>query len=64
MPYEPEGLGRKEREVRRGGLAVHALAELFFKAGFHGPESGFEIDVVGDFLDDLFVGDDAVMATP
>ena len=62
MPYEPEGLGRKEREVRRGGWSVHALAELFFKAGFHGPESGFEVDVVGDFLDDLFVGDDAVGA--
>src|SRR5699024_11734649 len=38
------------------------LAELFFKAGFHGLKSGFKIDVVGDFLDELLVGDDAVGA--
>ena len=38
------------------------MAELFFKAGFHGLKSGFKIDVVGDFLDELLVGDDAVGA--
>ena len=35
---------------------------MYKRQGFHGPESGFEVDVVGDFLDDLFIGDDAVVA--
>ena len=45
-----------------GGTGKADEAVLFGEAGLHGAEGGVEIDGVGDFPDDLFVGDDAVGA--